>query len=61
MTRSVLMATRRSRPLSNAMLKMMDVIKVVVASEQQANHWWGEQAFPHQPDRQTTDAEFAYA
>lgn len=61
MTRSVLMATRRCRPLSNAMLKMMDVIKDVVAMEQRANHWRGELAFTQQPERQATTLSPAFA
>lgn len=45
MTRTVLMATSRTASQTDAMLKLADIIKQVVAAEQQSGHWRGELCF----------------
>lgn len=49
MTRTVLMATSRTASPTDAMLKLADIVKQVVAAEQQSGHWRGELCFSQAP------------
>ncbi|MGK0501524.1 LysR family transcriptional regulator [uncultured Alteromonas sp.] len=50
MQRLVLAATNKTSPLNEAVLKMLKVIKQVVASEQALQHWRGSLAFTDQSE-----------